>query len=118
MNQQSSRIVQDSLTSLPPADVLVHAKRFFTQRTGVYSAFLEKEGPGHLVFRGQGGEELVIGVADAPGGTRVTASTYLFDQQIARFLTSLAPYVAPEPVETPALDTPDAPAALPAGGAA
>ncbi len=117
MNQQSSRIVQESFTSLPAADVIAHAKRFFTQRTGVYAAFLEKEGPGHAVFRGQGGEELVIGVADAPGGTRVTGSTYLFDQQIARFLTSLAPYEAPEPDETPALDAADDLAALPAGGA-
>jgi hypothetical protein len=44
-------------------------------------------------MRGQGGEEVVIGaVAGAGAGeTRVTGSTYLFDQQIARFFATLAP---------------------------
>ena len=47
------------------------------------------EGPTFCSFRGQGGEEIVIGVAPADGGTRVTGSTYLFDMQVARFLSTL-----------------------------
>ncbi len=42
-------------------------------------------------MRGQGGEEVVIGAVPAAGETKVTGSTYLFDQQIARFFATLAP---------------------------
>ena len=90
-HQQTKRTLQETRTSLPPDDVLAAAKRFFTRRNNVYATFLEKEGPTYAAFRGQGGEEIVIGVAPAEGGTRVTGSTYLFDQQIARFFASLAP---------------------------
>lgn len=96
MNQQLSRTLLECFTSHAPAEVLADAKRFFAQRIGVYSAFFEKEGPTHVVFRGQGGEELIIGVAPVADGTRVTGSTYLFDQQITRFFTSLPPYLVPE----------------------
>ena len=99
MHQQQRRTLQQSSTTLPPAEVLAAAKRFFTRRNGIYSAFLEKEGPTYVAMRGQGGEELLIGVQPVEGGTAVTGSSYLFDQQIARFLSSLPPYVdaAPEP---------------------
>jgi hypothetical protein len=42
-------------------------------------------------LRGQGGEEVLIAAAAAGdgNGTRVTGSTYLFDQQIARFFATL-----------------------------
>ncbi len=77
-------------TSLGPPEVLAAAKQFFARRNSLYPAFLEKEGPAYVTFRGQGGEELVIGVAPADGGaTTVTGSTYMFDAQIARFFTTL-----------------------------
>ena len=40
-------------------------------------------------MRGQGGEELLIAVSAGDGVTRVSGSSYLFDQQIARFFSSL-----------------------------
>jgi hypothetical protein len=43
-------------------------------------------------LRGQGGEEVIIGVRTAEGGTAVTGSTYLFDQQVARFFATLPPF--------------------------
>ena len=51
-----------------------------------------------------GGEEIVIGTAPANGATQVTASSYLFDQQIARFLSTLPPppQVAPGVAAAPA----------------
>ena len=55
----------------------------------MYAAFPEKEGPTWLVLRGQGGEEIALAVAPAPGGTRVRASTLLFDQPVDRFLSTL-----------------------------
>ena len=59
------------------------AKVFFARRNSIYSAFLDKEGPGYVTFRGQGGEEIVIGAVQMGDDTRVTGSTYLFDQQVA-----------------------------------
>jgi hypothetical protein len=85
-----SHTLQEMTTSLAAAEVLARAKAFFTSRPSLYSTFLDKEGPGFCTFRGQGGEEIVIAAAPGEaGGTRVTASTYLFDMQIARFFTTL-----------------------------
>ena len=89
MNHQASRTLQETETSLAPAEVLEEAKRFFGRRNSIYAAFLEKEGPTYVNLRGMGGEELLIGVAPAEGGTRVTGSSYMFDQQIARFFAGL-----------------------------
>jgi hypothetical protein len=90
---QTDRTLQEYETTLAPAEVLNAAKRFFARNLSIYSAFLEKEGPTFASFRGQGGEELVIGVEarnDESGQvTRVTGSSYLFDQQIARFFATL-----------------------------
>ena len=92
---QQSRTLQQTLTALAAPEVIAAAKRFFTLRNSIYAAFLEKEGPTYVSFRGQGGEELIIGVAPAGGGpgTSVTGSTYMFDQQIARFFSTLPPVV-------------------------
>ena len=85
----SQRTLQECQTTLAPAEVLARAKEFFARRSTLYAAFLDKEGPTFASFRGQGGEEIVIGVAPADGGTRVTGSTYLFDMQVARFFSTL-----------------------------
>ena len=89
MNYQRGRTLQEATTPLSAAAVIASAKRFFGRRNGIYTAFLEKEGDGWASFRGQGGEEVVVGTAPSEGGTRVSASTYLFDQQVARFLSTL-----------------------------
>lgn len=89
--QQTERSLQETTTSLAAADVLAEAKRFFQRHNSIYAAFLETEGPTYLDFRGQGGEELLIGVMPVDGGTRVTGSTYLFDMQVARFFAMLPP---------------------------
>src|SRR5256886_17706428 len=57
----SSRAMTHSTTvALPPQDVLERAKRFFAERVPNAAAFAEKEGPGFLVLRGQGGEEIAL----------------------------------------------------------
>lgn len=84
-------MLQEIRTPMPPADVLAAAKKYFARRSPIYAAFLEQEGPSHMTFRGQGGEELVIGVTPTEDGTIVRGSTYLFDQQIARFFSTLDP---------------------------
>ena len=84
-------MVFEVLTTLEGAEVLRRAKRFFAERVPIYAAFPEKEGPTYLVLRGQGGEEIALAVVPAPGGTRIRASTLLFDQQVDRFLSTLPP---------------------------
>lgn len=90
-NIQRNRTLQTVLTSMPGQEVLRAAREFFERRSGIYSAFLEQEGPTHITLRGLGGEEVVVGVAASGGATSVNASSYMFDQQVALFLTSLPP---------------------------
>lgn len=94
-SNQTRRTLQETHTSLSPAEVVESAKEFFSRRSSIYAAYLEKEGPGFAAFRGQGGEEVVIGTSPAEGGrTLVTGSSYLFDQQVGRFLSTLPPFPA------------------------
>lgn len=91
-------MIQEVTTTQSPAAVLAAAKRFFTRRNPLYGAFPEQEGSNYITFRGQGGEELVIGVAPVEGGTLVRGSTYLFTQQVGRFLATLEPEPSTEEV--------------------
>ena len=91
LNQQASRQLQERVTSMPPSEVLDEAIRFFARQSGVYSAFPEKRGLTHVMLRGQGGEEIAIAAWKTDAGTMVSGSSYLFDQQVARFLDALPP---------------------------
>ena len=83
-------MVYDTITSLNAAEVLVRAKLFFSERVTSQAAFLEVEGPSYVVLQGQGGEEVVVSTFPADGGgTRVRGSTFLFDQALDRFLSTL-----------------------------
>ena len=82
-------MIYEVVTTLDGAEVLRRAKRFFAERVPMQAAFPEKEGPGYLVLRGQGGEEIALAVVPGPGGTRVRGSTLLFDQPLDRFLSTL-----------------------------
>jgi hypothetical protein len=88
-NIQRNRTLQTASTSMSGSQVLESAKTFFARQSGIYSAFVEQEGPTHVTLRGQGGEEIVVGVASENGATAVNASSYMFDQQIALFLAAL-----------------------------
>ncbi len=85
------------VTTLDGAEVLRRAKSFFAERVPMQAAFPEKEGPSYLTLRGQGGEEVAIAVMASPTGTMVRGSTFLFDQPLDRFLSTL-----PVPSETAA----------------
>jgi hypothetical protein len=82
-------MVYEVVTTLDGAEVLRRAKTFFAERVPMQAAFPEKEGPAYLVLRGQGGEEIAFAVVAGPAGTRVRASTLLFDQPVDRFLSTL-----------------------------
>lgn len=88
----TQRTMQEYRTTLTGAAVLAEATRFFSRNVSLYAAFLDMEGPTFCSFRGQGGEEIVIGVSPTDGGSRVTGSSYLFDGQVARFFSTLPPY--------------------------
>jgi hypothetical protein len=79
----------EHVTTLAGAEVIARAKAFFAERVPLTAAYPEKEGPGYLVLRGQGGEEVVMAVTAADGVTRIRASTLLFDQPVSRFLSTL-----------------------------
>ena len=93
-NIQKSRTLQTATTSLSGEKVIATAKVFFARQSGIYSAFVEQEGPTHVTLRGLGGEEIVVGVSTADGKTSVNASSYMFDQQVALFLSALPPVVS------------------------
>lgn len=84
-------MIHETITSLPAALVLARAKAFFAERVPLQAAFPEKEGPGFVTLRGQGGEELSLVVIPGSGANRVRASTLFFDQPLARFLATLPP---------------------------
>jgi hypothetical protein len=102
---QTDRTIQETATSLSPAQVLDAARAFFSRRNSIYTAFQDMSGPGFVSMRGMGGEEVVVGVATRDGVTVVTGSTYMFDQQVARFLSMLPtpdqPGAAGIPLELP-----------------
>ena len=104
--RQIERTVQEYQTTLAPAEVIARAKTFFTERSNIYSAFLDKEGPTYVTFRGQGTEEVVIAATPAGAGTLVTGSTYLFDMQVARFFSTLPPFGSAERLLDVASDDP------------
>jgi hypothetical protein len=93
MNIQADRTLQETRTTLSVPEVIEAAKRFFARRNSLYAAFAEREGPTFVSLRGQGGEEVLIAATPAKdsAGTLVTGSTYLFDQQVARFFATLPP---------------------------
>lgn len=76
-------------TALPAAEIIARAKKFFANRVPATAAWPEREGPGFLQLRGQGGEEIALAVMSSPGGSRVRTSTLFFDQAVERFLTTL-----------------------------
>lgn len=82
------------ITTVPGAEVLTRAKAFFAERVPLSAAYPEKEGANYLVLRGQGGEEVVFSVVASDRGTRIRASTLLFDQAVSRFLSTLPPRAA------------------------
>ena len=91
MNIQADRTLQETRTTLSVAEVIAAAKTFFARRNSLYAAFVEREGPAFVSMRGQGGEEILVGATADAAGTRVTGSTYMFDQQLARFFSTLPP---------------------------
>ena len=50
---QTQRTLQEYRTSLTPAEVLEAAKQFFSRRNSLYAAFLDRDGPTFVSFRGQ-----------------------------------------------------------------
>ena len=99
MRDHNELIADAPIADLPRVDlrnrVLTAAKSFFARAQSVYVAFVEREGPGHVVLRGQGGEEVVVAARAHEGATEVTGSSYLFDAQVARFLSTLPVAVTP-----------------------
>jgi len=111
---QTQRTLQDTATALSPAEVIAAARRFFVRRNAIYAAFPDMEGEHWMTLRGQGGEEIAIAAVVRNGVTHATGSSYLFDQQVSRFLDTL-----PAPDGSGAADVPlELPESATTGGAA
>ena len=82
-------MVFETTTTLAADEIFARAKRFFAERVPHSAAFPENEGPGFLVMRGQGGEEVALAVYAKDGATHVRGSTLLFDQAVDRFMSTL-----------------------------
>lgn len=83
-------MIHTTTVALGAPEILARAKSYFAERLPNHAAFPEKEGPGYVVLRGQGGEEIVFATSPGEGGaTRLRASTLLFDQSVDRFLSTL-----------------------------
>jgi hypothetical protein len=82
-------MVHHAQTRLAPDEVFDRAIAFFSSRVPLEAAFPEQRSPGHLVLRGQGGEEIAIAARVDDGVTRVRAATLMFDGTIRRFLVTL-----------------------------
>jgi len=89
-------MIHTTTVSLPPAEVLARVQQFFAERVPASAAFVEQTGPGFVVLRGQGGEEIAISAWEdkEKGVTRVRGSTLFFDQALDRFFSTL-PLAAP-----------------------
>jgi hypothetical protein len=91
-------MLHETTTDLPVPEIIARAKAFFAERVPHHAAFPEKEGPGFVTLRGQGGEEVAIAVWPSERGQRVRASTLFYDQAVQRFLATLpASATAPAP---------------------
>jgi len=82
-------MTHETMTAQMPAEVIRLAREFFARRVPAASAFVEAESAGHIVLRGQGGEELVIAAVAVEHGSAVRGSTLFFDQQLCRFFSTL-----------------------------
>ena len=82
-------MTHETFTTLPASEIIARAKAFFAERVPNNAAYPEKEGPGFLTLRGQGGEEIALAVLPATVGFRVRASTLFFDQALERFFSTL-----------------------------
>jgi hypothetical protein len=84
-------VTHTTTVTQPPAEVLARVEKFFAERIPNAAAFVEKRGPGFVVLRGQGGEEVVFAAWEdkEQGVTRVRASTLFFDQAVDRFFSTL-----------------------------
>ena len=83
-------MIHTTTVALSPAEVLARVKAYFAERLPHHAAFVEAEGPNHIVLRGQGGEEVVFHASAGEGGNaRVRASTLFFDQAVDRFFATL-----------------------------
>jgi hypothetical protein len=84
-------MIHETVTTLPPAEVLTRARQFFAERVPHQAAYPEKQGATWMTLRGQGGEEIALATFPEGSSTRVRASTLLFDQPVMRFLSILPP---------------------------
>ena len=82
-------LVQETMTDLPGAEVVRHARDFFTTRFTPYGGSVREESESHIVFAIEAGE-LMIGTTEQDGRTLVRGSTSRLHHELSQFLATLA----------------------------
>ena len=62
-------MVYEVVTTMAGPEILRRAKDFFAERVPLNAAYPEREGPGYLTMRCQGGEEIAFAAWATPAGT-------------------------------------------------
>lgn len=79
----------ETTTPLSPAEVLVHAREFFTARDSLHTASIETESDSHITFNTFRSRIAVSAFADPEeeDSTRVRVTTLREDATAAKFIT-------------------------------
>lgn len=83
-------LIQEVITDLPPAEVMIRAREWFTTRFSPYAGFIEEQSDAHLRFEIEAGE-LILGVGERDGRSVVRGSTSRLHHELSQFLMTLAP---------------------------
>lgn len=81
-------MTRESLVSLSPEEVVVLAKRYFTDASSSYSGSLVEEGEGYARFQTFRGH-LAVSATREGAQTRVRCSTLRYHPSIGKFLLQL-----------------------------
>lgn len=82
-------LILETLTDLPPAQVIERAGVFFPTRFSPYAGFVQDQSENHIRFRYEVGV-LTIGAVPQEGRTLVRGSTSRLHHELSQFLATLA----------------------------
>ncbi len=88
-HSEETMLIQETLTDVPPEEVIRRARTFFTTRLTPYVGFIDEESDSHIRFRFEAGS-LVVAAGRQAERTWVRGSTSRLHNDLSRFLASLS----------------------------
>lgn len=83
-------LILETVTDLPPEEVIRRAREFFSLRLSPYAAF-EEEGSATSLRLTSEAAEVTLGAGVAGGRTHVRASSSRLHHEVSQFLATLGP---------------------------